>query len=226
MKRFENFILLPVVAAVLLVAIYGSATLGQTQKQNRILETKIDELSNKLSVLTDGLNQNTQIAGVSTEISPGPSPKLTKKQPATINPVSDQIPTPTPSPSPSSTPKKAVAAVSAQPNTPTPVPAPTPTPTPAKVATVEVQGQNIYQVELQDSDTAFSILLRSGTQYNFSVGYTDYGSLGVMVNCIGSVCAHDNYYWAFYYNNQYAQVGASSQPVKENDITSWKFETW
>lgn len=94
------------------------------------------------------------------------------------------------------------------------------------MATVEIQERNSYQVELQETDTAFSILLRVGIQNSFSVSYTDYGSYGMMVNCIGGICEHDNYYWFFYYNNQLSPIGASSQPVSDGDITTWKLESW
>jgi len=90
---------------------------------------------------------------------------------------------------------------------------------------VEIQNQGTYTVELQNNDNAFTVLQRAAKENNFSLNYQNYGSLGVMVKGINDIDAHNNYYWAFYYNNQYSQVGASSQPVKDGDITAWKFET-
>ena len=125
---------------------------------------------------------------------------------------------------PSSSPS--VPPVNTTPSEPQPQPPP-PTPEiPKKKATVEIAQIGSYQVELQNEDTAFSILLRAGQENNFPVKYTEYPGLGAFVDCIGGICGHNNYYWAFYYNGTYSQVGASLQPVVENDLASWKFETW
>lgn len=115
-------------------------------------------------------------------------------------------------------------------SSPTPVPSPASslitnqTPTPQKLVTVEIQGLSNFQVELQENDTAFSVLLRTAQENNFTVTYQNYGGLGAFVSCIAGVCSHGNYYWAFYYNGQYSSLGASGQPVADNDTTSWKFE--
>ena len=93
-------------------------------------------------------------------------------------------------------------------------------------ATVKIGQLGSFQVELKENDTAFSILLRAGSENGFDVNYIWYEGLGAFINCIGGICGHDNYYWAFYYNDQYSMVGASNQPVKDKDETTWKFETW
>ncbi|PIR70989.1 MAG: hypothetical protein COU44_02125 [Candidatus Nealsonbacteria bacterium CG10_big_fil_rev_8_21_14_0_10_40_24] len=111
-----------------------------------------------------------------------------------------------------------------------PQPQPPPAEIPKKKATVEIAQIGSYQVELQDEDSAFSILLRAGQENNFSVKYTEYTGMGVFVDCLGGICSQNfgtgGTYWAFYYNGTYSQVGASLQPVVENDLASWKFETW
>ena len=111
-----------------------------------------------------------------------------------------------------------------------PQPQPPPAEIPKKKATVEIAQIGSYQVELRDEDSAFSILLRAGQENNFSVKYTEYTGMGVFVDCLGGICSQNfgtgGTYWAFYYNGTYSQVGASLQPVVENDLASWKFETW
>ena len=87
---------------------------------------------------------------------------------------------------------------------------------------MEIQGLAKYQIELKENDTAFSVLIRTGQL----IEYQYYEGLGAFVKCIAGICGHDSYYWAFYYNGQYSMVGASSQPVKEGDITAWKFVSW
>lgn len=90
--------------------------------------------------------------------------------------------------------------------------------------TVEIQGLSNFQVGFRENDTAFSVLLRAGEENNFTISYQNYGSLGAFISCIADVCSYGNYYWAFYYNGQYSSLGASGQPVADNDTTSWKFE--
>lgn len=229
MKKIFKFSWLPIVGAAIIVAIYGGALVAQNQKQNQLLAGKIDRLTTQVDNLKVQLaDQNKEVAGVSTnsEQKVKVASKVRTSTPtSTPTPVSSPSPAPTPSQTP--TPVSTSTSTPTSTPTPTPIPTPTPTPTPAEQVAVEIQNQGSYQVDLRDGDTAFTVIERAASQNGFSLDYKDYGSdLGVMVNCIGGVCAHDNYYWAFYYNGQYAQVGASSQPVSANDITAWKFETF
>lgn len=99
----------------------------------------------------------------------------------------------------------------------------TPPPVISKSTTLKIQGST-YQIEIGENDTAFSVLLRAAEENNFTVSYQNYGSLGVFVSCIAGVCANNNCYWAFYYNGQYSNVGASSQRVFDGDTVLWKLE--
>lgn len=220
MKKFFQFTWLPILMVAAIVMIFGGASLTQAQRQNRVLEGKINDLSQKIDSLT-----LVQVAGTSTEnqeSSPPPNfANIQNTSEESLAPTAENIqPTPTPTPNltptPTATPKRRLK----------PAPTPTPTPIPQKFVTVEIQGLGSYEVELEDDDTAFLVLLRAGQQNSFSIDYQNYEGLGIFVNCIGGVCSHDNYYWAFYYNGQYSMVGASAQPVSEGDTTTWKFETW
>lgn len=225
MRSFFKFTWLPIVMAAVIVVIFGGSSLAQAQKQNRVLESKIAELSQKVDAL-----EVTKIAGASTENQESDnnsSMKLTSsvssKSEVPEEPTDKNIqPTPTPTSTPTATPKPKPKPAP----TSIPTPTPAPTPTPQKLMTVEIQNVGNYQVEVKENDTAFSVLLLAAQENNFSLDYQNYEGLGAFVNCIGGVCSHDNYYWAFYYNGQYSMVGASAQPVSQGDITTWKFETW
>jgi len=218
---------LPLVAGAMIVAIFGSANLAQAQEQNQELENKIDELTRQVKQLETKINGTVQVAGVSTQNQETPAPVFTSFK-KTIDPHSTPTPTPIPSPQVTSTakPKSTPTPGATLTPIPTPTPSATPTPIPKKLVAVEIQNLANYQVELQENDTAFAVLKRASGENNFSLDWQDYGELGVFVKCIAGICGHDNYYWAFYYNEGYALVGASSQLVKEGDLTAWKFETW
>ncbi len=101
----------------------------------------------------------------------------------------------------------------------------TPTPLPIeKIAYINILGLGNYKVNLKENDTAFSILQRASRENNFTINYQNYNSLGAFIKCIAGVCNNDQYYWTFYYNDQYSTIGVSSQLVRNNDITAWKFE--
>jgi outer membrane murein-binding lipoprotein Lpp len=207
MKKILGFTWLLIVAAALIMSIYGGASLAQNQKQNRTLGNKIDQLTQKIDQLEAKINQPGQVAAASSE--------------------NGSQPTSEPKAKPRSKPFPSTRALASTPTpSPTPTPISTPTPIPKKLVTVEIQTLASYKVELQENDTAFSVLLKAAQDNNFTVDYTIYEGLGAFVNCIAGICGHDSYYWAFYYNGQYSQVGASSLPVSDGDITIWKFETW
>jgi len=240
MKKFLQFTWLPIVSGVVIIAIYGGSAFAQNQQQNRTLESKIDELSRKIGQLDSKINQQGQIAGVfspnsqedkkSSSKLAGPKLSTTFSSQPTVSQTAESQATPTPAPNaleqtPEVTPTPVPTANSATP-VPTPTATLTPTSTAQKLATVEIQGLSSYQVNVEENDTALSVLLRASQENNFSVDYQNYEGLGAFVNCIAGTCSHDNYYWALYYNGQYSMVGASSQPVIAGDITAWKFETW
>lgn len=101
-----------------------------------------------------------------------------------------------------------------------------PSPVQKESVTLKIAQLGSFKVDLQAQDTAFVILKRAGTENSFEVKYQWYEGLGAFIECIGGICNKDNNYWIFYYNGKYSNVGASSQPVKAGDITSWEFETW
>lgn len=155
---------------------------------------------------------------------------------AAIGPSVTQTNTAMPARSKSATPTPAatVVTVSMVPTvTPTtawtpPAPAqPTPTTTPTQEATAKVVIQQVgsFAETLKQGDTALSLLLRTGADYHFQVRIKHY-SFGDFVECLGDLCGDNHHYWAFYYNGQYSNVGASDQPVKVGDVTEWKWESF
>jgi uncharacterized membrane protein YiaA len=74
--------------------------------------------------------------------------------------------------------------------------------------------------------TVFSVLMQAAEENNFTVGaryYDEYQSY--YVYSINSVVeGKNNKYWQYYLNGVYGMVGASLQPVKDNDIIEWKYQ--
>lgn len=88
-----------------------------------------------------------------------------------------------------------------------------------------IDGVGTYTVNILGRDSAFDILSRASKENGFELE-GDYYSWGIMVTKIGDKEAKGTYYWAFYYNGAYAQVGANAQKVSKNDVTEWRYESW
>jgi hypothetical protein len=228
MKKLLSYLWLPITAAAVLVLVYGGLTIADLKIKNQKLEENQNKLETRITQLEKN-GGNAVVAASKEEMPKEERPSATRKILATTDqprnpsvvPASSASPTtkttPT-SPSPSAAPTPTPA--------PTATPTPTPTPTPVEQATVAIENAGVYTVNLQTGDTAFSLLLRAGNENGFSVDYQTYEGLGAFVTCIAGLCGHDNYYWAFYYNGSYSQVGASAQSVKDGDETAWKFESF
>ncbi|PIZ00565.1 hypothetical protein COY62_01860 [bacterium (Candidatus Howlettbacteria) CG_4_10_14_0_8_um_filter_40_9] len=107
-----------------------------------------------------------------------------------------------------------------------PVQSPVQTPVVKKdTVQITIDGVGTFNIEFKNGDSAFDILKRASVENGFILDYESY-SWGVMVTRIGNKDAQGTYYWAFYYNGAYAQVGASDQQVLKNDITEWRYESW
>jgi len=102
---------------------------------------------------------------------------------------------------------------------------PTSTPTPIPTVTIKIQHLGTFTPEVQAGDTALSVLRRAGVQNGFPVRTTQYW-FGEFVDCIGDLCFDDHHYWAFYFNGQYSNVGASAQSIVVGDTSEWKWESF
>lgn len=121
----------------------------------------------------------------------------------------------------------------------TPLQQPTPTLTPAppaqtqtqetkpeqKIVNLSIQGVKDYQVDWQDNDTAWTIMLRAAAKYHFAMSYQKF-AIGVYISRLGDKDAQGTYYWALYYNGSYSMQGVSDLKVQSNDTISWKYEGW
>jgi len=94
-----------------------------------------------------------------------------------------------------------------------------------KEASVIIQNVGSYKVAVKTGDTAFSALQRAASQNGFTIKYQDY-SFGVFVTEIANIKPAGSQYWAFYYNGQYSQVGASAQKISANDTIFWQLESF
>jgi len=222
MRRLLSYLWLPITAAMVLLFLYGGLTIADLKYQNQNLEQKQKNLEKQITQLESDFSslKTIQVAGTKDE------PPKTKKTISIIESSATPTPqlTPTPKATLTSTPTAAPT------STPTPTPSTTlgtsPIPTPALQATVAIENVGTYIVDLKSDDTAFSILLRAANENGFSVEYQTYEGMGAFVSSIAGISSHDNYYWAFYYNNAYSMVGASAQAISNGDTTAWKFESF
>lgn len=212
MKKFWQLTWFPVVMAMVIAGIYGEAALASAKKVSQpVPKESVQSQIVGISMAVPGQENNISVEAQSspileTETIFVATPALT----FTPNPVSTLT----------SKPHKSSGSVNSA-----PAPTSTPTPIPQETVNVEIVGLSTYKVDLKENDMAFSVLQRASEENNFTLSYQYYGDLGAMINCISGVCGgKDHKYWMFYYNGQFSSVGASSQPVFANDVTTWKFE--
>ena len=219
MRKLLNYLWLPIFAGIVLVFVYSALMIADLKIKNQKYEETQNELQTKIAQLEREFSGLTtvQVAGVKDEQSKTEKTVSITAEPR-ATPRATSTPTPTPKPSTAPTPTPSTTLVAS--------PTPTPTPTPAAQATVAIENIGNYTIDLEANDTAFSILLRTGQENGFSIEYQIYEGLGAFVTCIAGTCGHDNYYWAFYYNDSYSMVGASLQLVSAGDTTTWKFESF
>lgn len=86
----------------------------------------------------------------------------------------------------------------------------------------------IYQVDLQASDNAFTVLERASQQNKFTIETTNWGGdLGVSIDGFdGDDHFSDGKYWSFYYNGNSSMVGVSNQPIFRGDVIEFRIETY
>jgi len=94
----------------------------------------------------------------------------------------------------------------------------TPETTPDPVAICPIEN-GVVTYDGQENKTAFDIL-KSLCEVKSSS--SDFGEF---VTSIDGITADDSNYWAFFVNDEYANVGASSYKTKEGDVIRWQLET-
>lgn len=95
----------------------------------------------------------------------------------------------------------------------------------ANQAVVIIRNVGSYKVDIQPGDSAFSVLKRAAANNNFNLLFDTY-SFGIFIKSIGGATPTGNQYWAFFYNGNFSNVGASDQPVKKGDSIVWQLESF
>lgn len=85
---------------------------------------------------------------------------------------------------------------------------------------VEGSKTNQFQTEFSEGQNAIEILKKEHNVETKDFG----GGMGEMVLAIDGIRPPGKYFWAFYVNNQFSNVGASSYKVREGDVLEWKLE--
>ena len=74
-------------------------------------------------------------------------------------------------------------------------------------------------VVVETGTNAFDAMQQAAT-----VGFEDYGEMGVMVTSINGVKPAQNEFWKLFVNGEEAQVGISSLVIEEDTTFEWKTE--
>jgi hypothetical protein len=81
-----------------------------------------------------------------------------------------------------------------------------------------------YNVTVTNDTSAYAATLKAGKS-NFEVGVTWNDQFGAYINSIDGIDAEGDYYWALYYNGEYALLGAVDLILIEGDSITWKYES-
>jgi hypothetical protein len=83
---------------------------------------------------------------------------------------------------------------------------------------------DIYEgLFLGGNETAFSAIQNQTTIRDIGFAYEDYGDMGMLVTKIGDKESGDGFYWQYWVNGQYSQVGASAYKIRNGDAIEWRF---
>ncbi len=228
----RSFLLLVGIAAISLVI--GGVGFGRGKDREQ-LATRVRELESQLNA--KGVIDETAASTGPAESQPaspaGAQPTVNSKPKQIQKNVAQAAAKPTEEP-PQNGPAQVIAigageaTQSSQSNWSPPATGATPSPIPALIPTVAIKIQHLgtFTPALQAGDTALSALKRAGQQNGFRVRTTEFPPYGEFVDCLGDLCFDDHHYWAFYFNGQYSNVGAGSQPVIASDTTEWKWEAF
>ena len=86
-------------------------------------------------------------------------------------------------------------------------------------------GQKAYPTEVATGSVVFDVLKTASLKYHFSMDYKNY-AYGAFIEELDGVRSDKSQamYWIYYINGKKANLGASSQKVKEGDNILWKYE--
>ncbi len=84
---------------------------------------------------------------------------------------------------------------------------------------------NYDGVRLGQEKTVFSLLKKVAEENNMEFSFKEYPDMGALVESIGNVKNDfgNNKWWQYWVNGEYANVGASSFQLKNNDSVEWKY---
>ena len=81
-------------------------------------------------------------------------------------------------------------------------------------------------IGLTEGSSVFDLLKTTLEREEIDFKYKDYGGeMGALLESINGVenNMEDGKYWQYWFNNEYAKVGASMQELKSGDVIEWKY---
>jgi hypothetical protein len=85
--------------------------------------------------------------------------------------------------------------------------------------------KNFSNINIENNLSVFDLLLKMQAENNIELTYDDYGGdLGTMITAIdGLNNGADNYWWKYWVNDDYANMGASNYILNDGDKIEWKY---
>ncbi len=84
---------------------------------------------------------------------------------------------------------------------------------------VEQNDEIEYSFTASEEMTAEELLDQSAT-----VEYQDFGSAGKFVQSIDGVASNENYFWGYYVNGTFAELGVSQTQLQPGDTITFRYE--
>lgn len=196
MKKIINYFGLPIFALVIILILYFALTIRNLQNQNQKLVASVDKITEQLNQTSDNLTQ--QLAQEQNQINDLQSTDSKKVSSGSVVKYTPIVQTVT---------QQVTKEIE------------------KNQATVTIQNIGSFKMDLQSNDTAFSVTKRAAEQNGFALNFTMY-SFGAFINSIGTITPTGNQYWAFYFNGNFSNIGASDQKVSNGDNIFWQLATF
>lgn len=92
------------------------------------------------------------------------------------------------------------------------------------LAIIKIEKVGSFQTEINENETVFSALIKTAQKNKFTIDYEEYSGTGAFIKCLAGICGNNQFFWAFYYNGQFSNLGVSLQKVNNDDKIEFKYE--
>ena len=93
-----------------------------------------------------------------------------------------------------------------------------------KIRITIIAGESSYPLSVNEGSNAYEAMEELAKVGDFQFKAKYFSSLGYQINEINGKKENAGYYWTFYINSKYSNIGASSYKLKEGDVIEWRYE--